>query len=396
MRSSNCRRFRAGLTIRQMMVAIVLIAMALALVVRFGPLVLLIVILFAPALVIGAIVVLNKRRSTQQDALLWVLTIIARKRLPIGPGIEAFAGQWGGRFHAKVRALADLLQMGEPLSDSLDRVSGLLPGSTLVLIRVGEETGLLTEALEAASLQRQTRWPGLGPILSRIGYLLVVLLVIQSISTFILYFITPKLRAIFADFGIGMPSATESIMTLGGTLAEDSVPIFVMAVLLLAMLVSIDVMVSRSGGRSILVDRLFKARHMGTVFRALAVVIEGGKPLQAGVDVLARRHPNGWVRARLTEVERDLAAGEDWIDSFRRQGLLSRSGSSLAASAQRAGNLPWALREMALSGERRLVLRLNVVSQLLFPVAILALGSIVFFLAVSYFYPLIRLIEVLS
>ena len=67
----------------------------------------------------------------------------------------------------------------------------------------------------------------------------------------------------------------------------------------------------------------------------------------------------------------------------------------MLGSAQRVGNLAWALREMAESNERRLGYRLQFWLQLLFPMLLICLGAVVFVLVVAYFCPLVSLIEAL-
>jgi len=68
----------------------------------------------------------------------------------------------------------------------------------------------------------------------------------------------------------------------------------------------------------------------------------------------------------------------------------------LLESARRVGNLPWALREAAETSERRLAYRYQVLAQWLLPLLLLAIAAVVFFVAVSYFSPLIMLTQRLT
>ena len=88
--------------------------------------------------------------------------------------------------------------------------------------------------------------------------------------------------------------------------------------------------------------------------------------------------------------------GREWWRCLRWQGLIRTSEAAVLESAQRAGNLPWALRELAESGERQTIYRLQAWSQALFPLIVISLGGLVFLLAVAYFSPLIALIQELA
>ena len=95
-------------------------------------------------------------------------------------------------------------------------------------------------------------------------------------------------------------------------------------------------------------------------------------------------------------MERDVQRGGDWVESLGDHSLIRPSEEAVLASALRVGNLSWALGEMAEANERRLGYRLQLWLQMLFPVLIIALGSLVFVIAVAYFSPIAKLIEVLA
>ena len=65
-------------------------------------------------------------------------------------------------------------------------------------------------------------------------------------------------------------------------------------------------------------------------------------------------------------------------------------------AAQRVGNLPWALTEMADSVRRRLAYRVQAAVQLLFPPIVILMGLAVTFIVVALFLPLIALIQRLA
>ena len=99
---------------------------------------------------------------------------------------------------------------------------------------------------------------------------------------------------------------------------------------------------------------------------------------------------------RLVRVKRDVEHGSDWVESLSDHGLIRPLDEAVLKSAERVGNLPWALEEMAASNDRRLGYRLQLVLQMLFPLTIIGIGALVFIFAVAYFSPLVKLIKVLA
>ena len=69
------------------------------------------------------------------------------------------------------------------------------------------------------------------------------------------------------------------------------------------------------------------------------------------------------------------------------------SEARILEAAQRAGNLPWALKELASSIERDIDYRVMLVLEILRPVFLLVLAVAVGIFAIGMFLPLIKLIN---
>ncbi len=98
-----------------------------------------IVMLFAMA--IGAGVILARRRSTQQDSLLWILAIAAEAKMPLAPTVAAFADQYGGNYRRRIMNLAAELDSGRSVPEALESVRRVVSRDALLLARMGEQTG---------------------------------------------------------------------------------------------------------------------------------------------------------------------------------------------------------------------------------------------------------------
>jgi protein transport protein HofC len=341
--------------------------------------------------------VLGKGRIARQDSLLSIMAIAAEHGMPLAPAIAALAGQYRRRTHRRLLRLASLLNSGRSLSESLSAVPTLLSRDAVLMARIGEETGVLPRALRAAASARTSLLPDLTSIATRLNYVLFILIVMQSIVGFVMYFIMPKFEAIFYDFGLSLPAPTV-LMIEGAYFVMDWAPpmgLFVLAEVVLLIFLPFKILGWWNFDVPFL-DRIFRRRHTALILRALSLVVEAGKPIEHGVESLARNYPTRWVRRRLERVRADVQRGEDWCASLWRHGLIRGADGALLASARTTGNLAWAMRELADTSDRRLLVRLQAAIQLLFPVMVVSLGVLVLFLALAYFVPLVELINRLS
>jgi protein transport protein HofC len=91
-----------------------------------------------------------------------------------------------------------------------------------------------------------------------------------------------------------------------------------------------------------------------------------------------------------------MEAGLPWWDSLWRRRLISAADRSLLESAERLGNLPWALQAVAEWHHWRLTYRMHWWLHLLAPPLVILVGMVVGFVVVALFMPLIKIIETLT
>jgi protein transport protein HofC len=388
---------RSGLRLRHVMYAVVFCALVswLAVITNLGLAGVLVGL--ALALVFGVVYLYAGRRSTQQDALIWALAVTAERGMPLAPTFDVVAGQCRGEYRRKVQAAAYYLRQGLTLPQVLEREPRLFPREVQVLIRVGHACGSLAAALrESALLRALFRGPWMTLSL-RVSYLLWVLIFLQMIAGFTFYFILPKYQAIFADFGVPLPSVTIAITGIASFFNKY---LFIFApVVALEYGLLFFALVSAMGvlpWNLPLVANIFFRRHSAILLRCLAYVVEGNRPMAEAIRNLARTYPAEPIRNRLLWVVRDIEAGEDWCRALAGRGLIRPSEEALLEAAKRVGNLPWALRQAAESSERRLTYRFQLWVQWFLPLCVLLAGALVFLIVIAYFAPLLVLLEKLA
>jgi type II secretory pathway component PulF len=340
--------------------------------------------------------IFSMRRSAQRNGLLWVLAIAARKKMPLALAVRDYADQCRGRYRSWVLELADSLAAGVSLPDALEARRRLLSPEARLAATVGWETGELAEVLRAAAVSQNLRQPVWHGVTGRLLYLSLPLLILQAVGGFLIYFIAPKFRKIFFDFGVALPASTELICSTGTQhVAGISLPFLILIELGLALCILLRYM-GWSSWNLPLLDRIFRSVDRAIILRTLAVFVERQRTIVQGLQLLEKTYPKIWIQLRLALVLEALAQGRSWSESMRRYGLIRRNDAILFESAQRAGNLAWALREIADRDERRLGYRLQVFTTWLFPAILLTIGGFVFVFVIGFFQPLIRLITELS
>jgi type II secretory pathway component PulF len=358
---------------------------------------------FSPALLSSWIVlmavffvvieILRRHFQSKQNALLWSLAISAEKMIPLVPTLEAFARGSSGRMAEKTRRLAHLLNSGVPLPDAVDQVPGILPKKVLPMIRVGYDSGALAKSLRQAVSSRDLLTVIGNSLFAKLLYIAMVITFGTFVLTFVLIRIIPTYVRIFHDFRIQLPGITTALLGASNYIMQFGfifLPLFLLFIGLMGYVIFCYL-----GWASFNLPgfkRLMRRRHAAIILDSLALAAESNQPLGNIVLTLAGMYPQADIRRKLSYVGVDIHRGGDWCESLRRHGLIKRADQAVLKAAQRVGNLPWAMREMADSNRRRLAYRLNALVQLAYPPVIICVGLIVMFIVVALFYPLITLI----
>ena len=172
----------------------------------------------------GAGVLMAWRATTRQETLLQILAIAAEGGMPLAPAVAAFADQYRGLSHRRMMNLAARLNAGTPAAEALEISRGLVSRDAVLLAWVGEAAGLLPKALRIAATSRSSQLPIWTAIAARIAYILIVMLGLQGIGGYVLYFIVPRFEAISRDFNLALPQVTIMVIRASNFLMYYGAP----------------------------------------------------------------------------------------------------------------------------------------------------------------------------
>jgi len=352
-------------------------------------------------------------KRVKQGHLLWLLAIAVRRQQPLPQLLDSYSESLGGaqafsiwryfgfrgrsRFLTRIRHLADRLRDGVSLANALEDSPGLLPRSTVVSVRVGHEAGCLAEALQRAALIQSRslqQTSTVSDISTFFIYAAAVLSVTISICLFQVAFIVPKLRQVFSSFDVELPEVTMALINTSDALVSHlllAAPLVSLPCLLL-LVFGISWFWGLDNMRLPWVTRLWPRLHAAGIFRSLSLALAGNRTLEhaLAIQIEAAHWPE--VAIRLERIRDAVLDGQCGWTAFRQQRLINSREQAVLECSERLNNLPWALELMADARQRRLHRRVLFTYQTVRPIVIGALGLLVGFICVGFFYPLVTLL----
>jgi len=321
------------------------------------------------------------------------MAVATEEHLPLSQVLEAWAADERGRQRVRVRRLAALLKEGMPLPEAVEEVREALRDEDVLAIRFGAQSGTL-----AASIRQQladaewTTSSSAHRFRPTLLYGVIVAALFAVITAYLYLKIVPKFNAILEDFELQRPKELQRSIEFAEIVERFW---WLVALTLLALIWS--AFSARPGRfvRHAILARLFQPLaqlRSADVLQKLSVAANAGRPIPGALSTLARYHHDPSLRRQLLYVRNEVEQGVDVWQSLTAAGLLTASENKLLATADRVGNRPWALRQIALGKKRRTLRWLERMADLFLPVVVLVLGAFVLFQALSLFVPLVRIV----
>lgn len=329
----------------------------------------------------------------QRRSALRLIAVATEEKLPLSPLIEAWAADERGVQKHRLHRLAGLLKDGTPLPDAVEQIPGVLRDEDILAIRFDAQSGTLTAAVRQV-LEEFQPTPASGPSRFRqtMIYVCTVLLVAFLIVTFLQIEIVPEFNKIAEEFQIEQPAVLHWSQHLAVTFTNFW---WLGALALVVLLWS--TFSARPGRfvRHMILGRFYRPwreLRSAEVLHKLSVAARAGRPVPGALSTLARYHFDPTTRHKLLFVRNEVEQGADVWQSMTAVGLLTPPEVRLLKTAERVGNRPWALKQLAQGKKRRTSRRLGRMSELLLPAIVLVMGGFVLFQALTIFLPLTQFI----
>jgi type II secretory pathway component PulF len=350
---------------------------------------------FASALILASAI--HRYRTAERQSLLWVLAAAADRGIPLETAARAFADERDDIIGVRAVMLAEFLEVGVPLSLALRRSRHSLPPAALLAADLGQETGTLGPSLRQVVKQLDEYEITLRWAVEKLFYLGFLVLFTAATLMFLMLKIVPVFRQIQDGIQLGTPMMMDALVDTTRIFAEDwFVFLPLIAVFAGVLVVALLYYVGFSPRNLPLIGRIWWRVDSALVLRWLAIAVRQNRSIVEFMRLLASYFPQPGLRRKLERAASRVGKGTHWCDALRRVGVIRTSDCSIFKSAERTGNLAWALDEMADSSLRRSAYRVRGFVSVAFPTVLIVFAGCVLAIITGVLFPLISLITNLS
>jgi type II secretory pathway component PulF len=335
-------------------------------------------------------------KDPRQRALLRILSFAYRNRVAAAPLVERLACEYQDAESVTLRQVAYLLASDVSPISALEQTRGAVDETTLLALRLAEETGTLAGTYELClrddfDARFQTDDPAYSPT-AQLLQRAIGIFVACFVLTFLAIFIVPTFLRMMDEFGLAMPRFPVLLLELYES--------FGFLLLLFSMAAIAWLMVLALWFRNWQWKpwkAVYPSRPAAVRLRALlALVVGSGRPVVAAIETLTRFQGSSVIRNRLVAATQSMNNGENPWSALASQKLLSPHEAHALMLAPDGSTEYWLLQQSAVSSAHRhetvLAFLLQSVSLFLLIVLAVVVGAT----AISFFMVLCVMISGLT
>ena len=325
------------------------------------------------------------------------LSFLIKANVPILECLHLIRKQTKSKGKRKVfdSVIADVSN-GQYLAGSLGKFGGLFGEFTINLIRVGEQSGILSQNLAYLADELSKKQALQRKVVGALVYPVFITVATLGVTGMITAFIFPKLMPIFTSLHVDLPLTTRVLIGVSVFLREWGIVMVVALVALIAGTLFVRSRFERVrlwGDIALLyiplVSSITRSYNLANFTRTLGLLLKSGVHLTEAMDIVAQTTKNRLYRLAYQRITRNVIKGEPisrTLESLPR--LFPDMLTHMIAIGETTGNLSATLVYLSELYEAEVDELTKNLSSSIEPVLMIVMGVLVGLIAVSVITPI--------
>lgn len=309
-----------------------------------------------------------------------------------------------------IGALGDSVQGGSTFSESLAQHPRIFNKLYVNMVKAGELGGVLEVVLNRLAEYQEKAHKLKNKIVAAMVYPVIVMFIAVSILLFLMVFIVPKFKDMFADMdGAELPLISQVVFGFSDFLIKPNVWIIpnIVWILLVATLAYLGVIAwgRTPKGRNFLDALKLRLPVFGDIQRKSAVsrfsrtlgtLVTSGVPILQALNITKETAGNVVISYAISQVHEAVKEGETIVTPLQASGVFPNMVISMVDVGEETGQLPEMLLKVADVYDDEVDNAVTALTSILEPMMIVFLAVVVGGVVFALFLPLIKIINTMG
>lgn len=327
--------------------------------------------------------------------------------LPLLRGLSVLAKQEPNPvLKGTINALADSVQGGSTFSESLSQHPRIFNKLYVNMVKAGELGGVLEVVLTRLAEYQEKAHKLKNKIVAAMVYPVIVMFIAVAILTFLMLFIVPKFKDMFAEMGDAqLPTISKVVFGFSEFMLNRSF-ILPNSVWLLFGAVGIWLIMQTwartKGGRRFLDQLKLSIPLFGDIqrksaiarfSRTLGTLVTSGVPILQALNITRDTAGNVIVSEAISQVHESVKEGESIVQPLQASSVFPSMVISMVDVGEETGQLPEMLLKIADVYDDEVDNAVTALTSIIEPIMIVFLALVVGSIVFALFLPLIKIIQ---
>ncbi len=294
-------------------------------------------------------------------------------------------------------AVRGRIKEGHTLADALAQFPNVFPELYRSTVAAGEQTGHLALVLNRLADYTENREQLSQSIMQALIYPAVLTFTALAVVSLLLGYVVPQVVGVFADLGQTLPWLTRALIAVSDFIASYGLILFaviVVAVIIWRRLLQQPALRKRWHAfllRVPLISKLVRGVNTARFARTFSILVASGVPVLEGMRIGASVMANIPMREAVEVAATRVREGANISYALDKSDCFPPIVVHLVASGESSGKLEEMLERAAMSQERELENRINLLMKLFEPALILVMGLVVLMIVLAILLPIFDL-----
>ena len=330
-----------------------------------------------------------------------MLATLTEAGLPVLRNLRILANQWpSGRFQDAILDSAEMVEEGQPLSDSLAQNPDVFDELYVNLVRAGEAGGVLDTVLNRLADFQERSQELRDRTKSAMTYPLVIFFVAVVVVGGLMGFVIPKFQSLYEEMGLQLPKITVILISVSETFVAywylfTGIPVIGFVIYQMAYFRSHGF---RRWNHSLLLRMpiLGQLTEQGQIARfanTFGTLVSSGVPHLQAFEIVRGALSNEVYRDAIDEVREEVREGEAIASALDSTGCFDDVTISMVEVGEETGELDRMCLRVGAAFEENFKRALDIALKLLEPIMLVVMALLVGVIALALFLPLFDLLK---
>ncbi|WP_341647528.1 type II secretion system F family protein [Thauera humireducens] len=266
------------------------------------------------------------------------------------------------------------------------------------LVAAGEQAGILDSLLDRIASYKEKILAIKGKIKAALFYPIAVIVVAALVISVMMLFVIPEFKSVFSGFGAELPAPTMFVIGISDFFVEFW---YIVLGIPIVAIMAIGWIYKRSVAMQIAIDRLvLKLPVVGDIIRkatvarwtrTLSTMFAAGVPLVEALDSVGGASGNHIYLTATRQIQSDVSTGTSLTVAMQNANVFPTMVVQMVSIGEESGQLDAMLGKVADFFEQEVDEAVSGLSQLLEPIIMVFLGTVIGGLVIAMYLPIFKL-----